>query len=100
MSVLATLGVKGSSGQGDVFAAWLGGGFMTLIGYSNAGEAHNVNKLLAPFGMSYTDRVNAWVIADMVGMALRAYHRRVQETMQSPCIAASASKVPLSESQG
>ncbi len=106
--LIATLGVKGSSGQGDVFAAWLtarsdtgaadladqpltpellakyevivaqdvhnnhqytdsevsalsnwvnkGGGFMTLIGYSNAGEAHNVNTLLAPFTMSYTDQ--------------------------------------------
>jgi hypothetical protein len=106
--LIATLGVKGSSGQGDVFATWLtarsdtgatdladqtltpelldkyevivaqdvhknhaysdaeasalsdwvnkGGGFMTLIGYSDAGEAHNVNKLLAPFGMSYTDQ--------------------------------------------
>jgi len=106
--LIATLGVKGTSGQGDVFAAWLtarsdngatdladqtltpallakyqvivaqdvhkshaytdeeaaalsdwvkkGGGFMTLIGYSDAGEAHNVNRLLAPFGMSYTDQ--------------------------------------------
>ena len=106
--LIATLGVKGTSGKGDVFAAWLtarsdvgatdladqtltpelldkyevivaqdvhknhaysdsevsalsdwvnkGGGFMTLIGYSDAGEAHNVNKLLAPFGMSYTDQ--------------------------------------------
>lgn len=105
--LIATLGVKGTSGQGDVFAAWLtarsdngaadladqtltpallakyqvivaqdvhknheysadevaaleawvkqGGGFMTLIGYSNAGEAKNVNRLLAPYGMSYTD---------------------------------------------
>ena len=105
--LIATLGVKGTSGKGDVFAAWLtarsdagaadladqiltpallakyqvivaqdvrkghqyddsevkalsdwvnqGGGFMTLIGYSDAGEAHNVNRLLAPFGMSYTD---------------------------------------------
>jgi hypothetical protein len=106
--LIATLGVKGTSGQGDVFATWLssrsdlgatdladqtltpelldkyevivaqdvhknhgysdaevsalsdwvskGGGFMTLIGYSDSGEAHNVNKLLAPFGMSYTDQ--------------------------------------------
>jgi hypothetical protein len=106
--LIATLGVKGTSGQGDVFAAWLtarsdtgatdladqtltpelldkyevivaqdvhknhaysdaeasalsdwvnkGGGFMTLIGYSSSGEAHNVNKLLASFGMSYTDQ--------------------------------------------
>jgi hypothetical protein len=106
--LIATLGVKGTSGQGDVFAAWLsarsntgaadladqvltpellakyevivaqnvndnhqysdaevsaladwvnkGGGFMTLIGYSSAGEAHNVNRLLAPFTMSYTDQ--------------------------------------------
>lgn len=105
--LIATLGVKGTSGQGDVFAAWLtarsdngatdladqtltpallakyqvivaqdvhknheyssdeaaaleawvkqGGGFMTLIGYSSSGEAKNVNRLLAPFGMSYTD---------------------------------------------
>ena len=106
--LIATLGVKGTSGQGDVFAAWLtarsdngaadladqvltpellakyqvivaqnvssnheystdeaaalsawvnqGGGFMTLIGYTNAGEAHNVNRLLAPFMMDYTDQ--------------------------------------------
>jgi len=106
--LIATLGVKGGSGQGDVFAAWLsarsdvgaadladqtltpellakyevivaqdvhknhpytesevaaltawvkaGGGFMTLIGYSRSGEAHNVNQLLAPFSMSYTDQ--------------------------------------------
>ena len=106
--LIATLGVKGTSGQGDVFAAWLtarsdtgatdladetltptllakydvivaqdlhknhqysalevaalsdwvnqGGGFMTLIGYSDAGEAHNVNRLLEPFMMSYTDQ--------------------------------------------
>ena len=106
--LIATLGVKGTSGQGDVFAAWLtsrsdngatdladqvltpellakyqvivaqnvngnheystdeasalsdwvhkGGGFMTLIGYTNAGEAHNVNRLLAPFTMDYTDQ--------------------------------------------
>ena len=106
--LIATLGVKGVSGEGDVFAAWLtarsdngatdladqtltpellakyqvivaqdvrqnheystdeakvlsdwvnqGGGFMTLIGYSAAGEAHNVNRLLAPFSMSYTDQ--------------------------------------------
>lgn len=106
--LIATLGVKGTSGKGDVFASWLssrsdngatdladqtltpallakfeviiaqdvhnnhqysddevkalsdwinkGGGFMTLIGYSNAGEAHNVNRLLAPYGMSYTDQ--------------------------------------------
>ncbi len=106
--LIATLGVKGTSGQGDVFAAWLtarsdngatdladqtltsallakyqvvvaqdvhknhqystdevqalsdwvnkGGGFMTLIGYSDSGEAHNVNRLLASFGMSYTDQ--------------------------------------------
>ena len=107
--LIATLGVKGTSGQGDVFAAWLttrsnngatdlgdqiltpellakyqvivaqnvsrnhaysaeeaaalsawvnqGGGFMTLIGYSpTPGEALNVNRLLAPFAMQYTDR--------------------------------------------
>ena len=106
--LIATLGVKGTWGKGDVFAAWLtarsdtgatdladqtltpellakyevivaqdvhknhdysdaeasalsdwinkGGGFMTLIGYSDSGEAHNVNRLLAPFGMSYTDQ--------------------------------------------
>ncbi len=106
--LIATLGLKGTSGKGDVFAAWLtarsdtgatdladqtltpellakyqvivaqdlhknhdytpdevsalsewinkGGGFMTLIGYSDSGEAHNVNRLLAPFGMSYTDQ--------------------------------------------
>ncbi len=106
--LIATLGVKGTSGEGDVFAAWLtarsdngaadladevltpellakyqvivaqnvsrnheyspdeaaalsdwvnkGGGFMTLIGYTNAGEAHNVNRLLAPFMMDYTDQ--------------------------------------------
>lgn len=103
--LIATLGVKGTWGQGDVFATWLaarsdngaaaladqtltpallakyevivaedvhnnhayspaevqalqawvanGGGFMTLIGYANAGEAANVNTLLQPFGMSY-----------------------------------------------
>lgn len=106
--LIATLGLKGNSGQGDVFAAWLtarsdngatdladqtltpellakyqvivaqdlhknhqyadsevtalsnwvnkGGGFMTLIGYSDSGEAHNVNRLLMPFMMSYTDQ--------------------------------------------
>lgn len=106
--LIATLGVKGKSGQGDVFAAWLtarsdngatdladqtltpallakyqvivaqdlrtshdytadeaaalsdwvnkGGGFMTLIGYGNAGEAKNVNRLLAPFTINYSDQ--------------------------------------------
>jgi hypothetical protein len=106
--LIATLGVKGTSGQGDVFASWLtarsdngaadladqvltpellakyqvivaqnvknnheyspdeaaaladwvnkGGGFMTLIGYTNAGEAHNVNRLLGPFMMDYADQ--------------------------------------------
>jgi hypothetical protein len=99
--LIATLGVKGTAGQGNVFAAWLtarsdtgaadladqtltpellakyeeivardvhknhqysddevtalsawvnkGGGFMTLIGCSDAGEAHNVNRLWRRF---------------------------------------------------
>ena len=106
--LIATLGVKGTWGQGDVFASWLaarsnngataladqvltpallskyevivaedvhknhaysaaevqalqawvanGGGFMTLIGYSDAGEAANVNRLLQPFGMNYGNK--------------------------------------------
>jgi hypothetical protein len=105
--LIATLGVKGTSGQGDVFSTWLaarsnngatalgdqvltpallskyevivaenvsrnhpyapaevqalkdwvtkGGGFMTLIGYSNRGEEANVNTLLQPFGANYGD---------------------------------------------
>lgn len=103
--LIATLGLPGTWGDGDVFATWLsarsnngaadlgdqtltsellakyqvvvaqdvhmnheysddeaqallswvkaGGGFMTLIGYSTAGEETNVNRLLAPFSMSY-----------------------------------------------
>jgi hypothetical protein len=106
--LIATLGVVGTWGQGDVFATWLsarsnngataladqvltpellakyevivaqdvhrnhvysadevlalqnwvkaGGGFMTLIGYSPAGDTTNANLLLAPFGMSYGSR--------------------------------------------
>jgi hypothetical protein len=30
-----------------------GGGLMTVIGYSDAGEAGNVNGLLAPFSLTY-----------------------------------------------
>jgi hypothetical protein len=106
--LIATLGLAGTWGNGDVFATWLsarsnngaadladqtltpellakyqvivaqdvhsnhaytdaeaqalfawvkaGGGFMTLIGYAETGEEANVNRLLAPFSMSYADR--------------------------------------------
>jgi len=105
--LIATLGLPGTWGNGDVFSTWLsarsnngaadladqtltpellakyqvivaqdvhsnhdytdaeaqalfawvkaGGGFMTMIGYSNLGEEVNVNRLLAPFSMSYAD---------------------------------------------
>lgn len=39
----------------DALQAWIkaGGGFMTLIGYSDSSERTNVNKLLEPYGMNY-----------------------------------------------
>lgn len=43
----------------EVTALWNwvrdGGGLMTVIGYSDAGEASNVNRLLEPFALSYGD---------------------------------------------
>jgi hypothetical protein len=103
--LIATLGIPGTWGQGDVFSTWLsarsnngataladqtltpallaqyevivaqdvhlnhqysaaeaqalhdwvaaGGGFMTLIGFADASEVTNVNRLLSPFGMHY-----------------------------------------------
>jgi hypothetical protein len=44
-----------SAAEVSAMAAWVkaGGGLMTLIGYADPSEIQNVNKLLAPFGMSY-----------------------------------------------
>lgn len=44
-----------SAPEVNALEAWIkgGGGFMTLIGYADPSEIQNVNKLLAPFGMSY-----------------------------------------------
>lgn len=46
-----------SFSESEVNALWNwvrdGGGLMTVIGYSDAGEASNVNRLLEPFGLSY-----------------------------------------------
>lgn len=46
-----------SFSEAEVTALWNwvrdGGGLMTVIGYSDAGEASNVNRLLEPFGLSY-----------------------------------------------
>ncbi len=46
-----------SDAEVQALQAWVqaGGGFMTLIGYANLGEETNVNRLLAPFSMSYAD---------------------------------------------
>ena len=44
-----------SAAEVSALGAWIkaGGGFMTLIGYADPSEIQNVNKLLAPHGMSY-----------------------------------------------
>jgi hypothetical protein len=44
-----------SDDEVQALANWVkaGGGVMTLIGYADAPERENVNKLLAPFGLSY-----------------------------------------------
>lgn len=44
-----------TNAERDVLKAWVdaGSGVMTLIGYSDSGEAANVNKLLEPFGIQY-----------------------------------------------
>jgi hypothetical protein len=46
-----------SFSEAEVTALWNwvrdGGGLMTVVGYSDAGEASNVNRLLEPFGLSY-----------------------------------------------
>lgn len=48
-----------SFSESEVTALWSwvrnGGGLMTVIGYSDAGEASNVNRLLEPFALSYGD---------------------------------------------
>jgi hypothetical protein len=47
-----------SDAEVQALQAWVqaGGGFMTLIGYAKTGEVTNVNRLLAPFSMSYADK--------------------------------------------
>lgn len=44
-----------SAAEVSALESWIkaGGGFMTLIGYAGPSEIQNVNKLLAPYGMSY-----------------------------------------------
>jgi hypothetical protein len=44
-----------SDAEVEALESWVsqGGGVMTLLGYSDASEVENVNKLLAPFGLSY-----------------------------------------------
>lgn len=44
-----------SAAEVSALEGWVkaGGGLMTLIGYADPSEIQNVNKLLAPFGMSY-----------------------------------------------
>lgn len=44
-----------SAAEVSALEAWIksGGGLMTLIGYAGPSEIQNVNKLLAPYGMSY-----------------------------------------------
>lgn len=66
------LGIGRAFSDAEVQAvrAWVeaGGGLMTLAGYSTAGaEVTNVNRLLAPFGLSYgTDRILAGASATPV----------------------------------
>lgn len=59
--VIVAQNVKGNHPYGadevKALKAWVdkGGGFLTLIGYSDAGEADNVNRLLAPLGTRYNN---------------------------------------------
>lgn len=59
--VIVAQNVKGNHAYSDdevkALKAWVdkGGGFLTLIGYSDAGEADNVNRLLAPLGTRYNN---------------------------------------------
>lgn len=50
-----TPGLSFSSAQAEALWEWVrgGGGLMTLIGYSDATEIYNVNRLLEPFNLSY-----------------------------------------------
>ncbi len=49
------IGRSYSDAEVEALSNWVkaGGGVMTLIGYADASERENVNKLLAPFGLSY-----------------------------------------------
>lgn len=48
-------GLSYSSAEVEALWNWVreGGGLMTVIGYSDPGEIHNVNTLLGPFSLSY-----------------------------------------------
>jgi hypothetical protein len=52
---LQAIGRTYSEAEVQVLADWIknGGGFMTLIGYSDPSERENANRLLAPVGISY-----------------------------------------------
>jgi hypothetical protein len=55
VSVNHNPGLSFTSDQIDAVRRWVreGGGLMTVIGYSDAGEASNVNALLEPFLLTY-----------------------------------------------
>jgi hypothetical protein len=55
VGVGAGIGRSISSVEVEALRQWVdnGGGLMTLIGYGNPSEVTNVNRLLAPFGLSY-----------------------------------------------
>src|SRR5690606_37979431 len=50
-----TPGLSFSAAEADALWSWVrdGGGLMTVIGYSDATEINNVNRLLEPFSLSY-----------------------------------------------
>jgi hypothetical protein len=55
---VSEIGREYSDAEVQALEAWVrgGGGLMTLIGYADPSERSNVNRLLAPSGLSYADQ--------------------------------------------
>jgi hypothetical protein len=55
---VSEIGREYSDAEAQALEAWIraGGGLMTLIGYADSSERANVNRLLAPSGISYADQ--------------------------------------------
>ncbi len=55
---VSEIGREYSDAEVQALEAWIrgGGGLMTLIGYADPNERNNVNRLLAPSGLSYAEQ--------------------------------------------